>query len=102
MAGSRSSGRRRSRGSVRTCSCVAALRKLVAMTTSTTHSSLMYGWSDAEWLTLQLGPVWVISALLGRNRFDELEQEAFWQAVEDAPLGDAALTWQLMQAISRN
>jgi hypothetical protein len=38
----------------------------------------MYGWSDAEWLTLQLGPVWVISALLGRNRFDELEQEAFW------------------------
>jgi hypothetical protein len=48
------------------------------MSTSTTHSSLMYGWSDAEWLTLKLGPVWVISALLGRNRFDELEQEAFW------------------------
>jgi hypothetical protein len=44
----------------------------------------MYGWSDAEWLTLQLGPVWVISALMGRNRFDELEQEAFWQAVEEA------------------
>jgi hypothetical protein len=27
----------------------------------------MYGWSDAEWLTLQLGPVWVISALMGRH-----------------------------------
>ena len=39
----------------------------------------MDGWSDAEWLTLQLGPVWVISALIGRNRFDELEQEAFWR-----------------------
>ena len=62
----------------------------------------MYGWSDAEWLTLQLGPVWVISALMGRSRFDELEQEAFWQAVEDAPEGASALTWQLMQAISRN
>ena len=59
-------------------------------------------WSDTEWLTLQLGPVWVTSALLGRSHFDELEQEAFWQAVEDAPIGDSALPWQLMQAISRN
>jgi hypothetical protein len=62
----------------------------------------MDGWSDAEWLTLQLGPVWVISALVGRNRFDELEQEAFWQSVEAAAVGDSALPWQLMQAISRN
>lgn len=62
----------------------------------------MYGWSDAEWLTLQLGPVWVISALMGRNRFDELEQEAFWRAVEEAPVGDSALAWQLTQAMSRN
>lgn len=38
----------------------------------------MYGWSDAEWLTLQLGPVWVISAVIGRNHFDDLEREAFW------------------------
>ena len=62
----------------------------------------MDGWSDAEWLTLQLGPVWVISALIGRNRFDELEQEAFWQAVADAPQGPSALSWQLVQAMSRN
>ena len=62
----------------------------------------MDGWSDAEWLTLQLGPVWVISALIGRNRFDELEQEAFWLAVADAPQGPSALSWQLMQAMSRN
>jgi hypothetical protein len=59
-------------------------------------------WSDAEWLTLQLGPVWVISALLGRSHFDELEQEAFWRAVEDAPIGESALPWQLMQAITRS
>ncbi len=62
----------------------------------------MYGWSEADWLTLQRGPVWVISALIGRNHFDELEQEAFWRAVEEAPVGDAPLSWQLMQAVSRN
>ena len=62
----------------------------------------MYRWSDVEWLTLQLGPVWVISALIGRSHFDEFEQEAFWRAVEEAPVGDSALSWQLMQAISRN
>ena len=66
------------------------------------HSAVMDGWSDAEWLTLQLGPVWVISALIGRNRFDELEQEAFWQAVEDAPQGPTALSWQLVRAMLRN
>ena len=59
-------------------------------------------WSDAEWLTLQLGPVWVASALLGRSHFDELEQEAFWRAVEDAPVGDSAVAWQLMQAMTRH
>ena len=62
----------------------------------------MYGWSDAEWLTLQLGPVWVMSALTGRDHFDELEQQAFVRAVEAAPSGDCALAWQLMQAVSRN
>ena len=62
----------------------------------------MEEWSDAEWLTLQLGPVWVVSALLGRGHFDDLEQEAFWRAVEDAPIGSSALTWTLMQAISRH
>ena len=62
----------------------------------------MTEWSDTEWLTLQLGPVWVVSALLGRNHFDELEKEAFWRAVEDAPVGDSPITWALMQAASRN
>ena len=62
----------------------------------------MEGWSDAEWRTLQLGPVWVISAVLGRNHFDELEREAFWEAVDAAAVGDSPLSWQLMQAMSRN
>jgi len=62
----------------------------------------MDGWSDAEWLTLQLGPVWVMSALIGRNHFDDLEQEAFWRSAGDAPQGSSALSWQLVQAMSRN
>jgi hypothetical protein len=59
------------------------------------------GWSDEEWLTLQLGPVWVISALVGRSRFDELEQAAFWLGVDDAPQ-ESPLGWQLMRAMTRN
>jgi hypothetical protein len=61
----------------------------------------MDGWSDAEWLTLQLGPVWVVSALVGRCRLDEPEQAAFWRSVDDAPR-DSPLGWQLMRAMTLN
>jgi hypothetical protein len=61
----------------------------------------MNGWSDSEWLTLQLGSVWVVSALVGRNRLDELEEAAFWQSVDDAPQ-DSPLGWQLMRAMTLN
>lgn len=61
----------------------------------------MDGWSDAEWLTLQLGSLWVVSALVGRNRLDELEEAAFWQSVEDAPQ-NSPLGWQLMRAMTLN
>ena len=61
----------------------------------------MNGWSDAEWLTLQLGSVWVVSALVGRGRLDELEEAAFWRSVEDAPQ-DSPLGWQLMRAMTLN
>jgi hypothetical protein len=61
----------------------------------------MNGWSNAEWLTLQLGPVWVVSALVGRARLDELEEAAFWRSVDDAPQ-DSPLGWQLMRAMTLN
>lgn len=61
----------------------------------------MNGWSDSEWLTLQLGPVWVVSALVGRSHLDELEEAAFWQSVDDAPQ-DSPLAWQLMRAMTLN
>jgi hypothetical protein len=59
------------------------------------------GWSDAEWKTLQFGPVWVVSALVGRSRLDELEEAAFWRSVDDAPQ-DSPLGWQLMRALTVN
>ena len=43
-------------------------------------------WSEQEWFTLRLAPVWVLSALAGRIRFDEDERGAFWDAVTDAAL----------------
>src|SRR3954447_6430298 len=61
----------------------------------------MSGWSEAEWLTLQFGPVWVVSALVGRSRLDELEDAAFWRSVDDAPQ-DSPLGWQLMRALTLN
>jgi hypothetical protein len=61
----------------------------------------MNGWSDGEWLTLQLGPVWVVSAVVGRSRLDELEEAAFWRSVDDAPQ-DSPLSWQLMRAMTLN
>jgi hypothetical protein len=62
---------------------------------------LMGGWSEAEWLTLQFGAVWVISALVGRSRLDELEEAALWRSVDDAPQ-DSPLGWQLMRAMTLN
>ena len=61
----------------------------------------MDGWSHAEWLTLEFGSVWVVDALVGRDRLDELEEEAFWRGVDDAPQ-DSPLGWQLMQAMTRD
>jgi hypothetical protein len=46
-------------------------------------------WSEQEWVTLRLAPVWVLSALAGRVRFDEDERGAFWDAVTDAALRSA-------------
>ncbi|GAA1501534.1 hypothetical protein GCM10009740_38130 [Terrabacter terrae] len=43
-------------------------------------------WTDPEWATLRLAPVWVLNAIAGRVRFDADERAAFWDAVTDAAL----------------
>jgi hypothetical protein len=59
----------------------------------------METWSRHEWLTLRLGPVWVLSALVGRSRFHQLEREAFWRAVDDAARDHLGLARQLMYSV---
>ena len=51
---------------------------------------------------MEFGPLWVVSAILGRSRFDELEQKAFADSVVAAPVGNSALPWQLMQSVDHN
>jgi hypothetical protein len=75
--------------------------ELLAPISPGVYRLFMDGWSGAEWLTLQFGPVWVVSALVGRSRLDELEEAAFWQSVDDAPQ-DSPLAWQLMRAMTLN
>lgn len=43
-------------------------------------------WTEPEWATLRLAPVWVLSAIAGRVRFDADERDAFWEGVTDAAL----------------
>jgi hypothetical protein len=56
-------------------------------------------WSGPEWTTLRLAPVWVMSALVGRMRFDALEQEAFWHSVDEAGRRHPGLGSALMDAV---
>jgi hypothetical protein len=73
----------------------------MAPPTREVYRDQMDGWSDPDWLTLQFGPVWVVSALVGRSRLDEPEEAAFWRSVDDAPQA-APLGWQLMRAMTLN
>ncbi len=75
--------------------------RLVAFGLKTAGSGLMSNWSEREWQTLQFAPLWVVSAMVGRDHLDEPEQKAFWRAVDDAP-ERGALSWQLLDAVSRN
>ncbi|HET9871596.1 MAG TPA: hypothetical protein VFP89_03240 [Propionibacteriaceae bacterium] len=59
-------------------------------------------WSASEWLTLRLGPVWVLSALVGRIRFDAVEQEAFWRIVDEVGRRHPGLASRLMDAAFDN
>ena len=57
-------------------------------------------YSEPEWLTLRLGAVWILSALVGRTRFDEDEQDAFWDAVTRAALQAEGLDRDVLYAMA--
>jgi hypothetical protein len=57
-------------------------------------------WSESESLTLRLGAVWMLSALVGQTRFDADEQDAFWDCVTDAALRTDGLARQILEAMA--
>jgi hypothetical protein len=59
-------------------------------------------WSESESLTLRLAGVWILSALVGHARFDEDEQNAFWDCVTDAALRSHGLARQILDAMAGN
>ncbi len=57
-------------------------------------------WSESELLTLRLGPVWILSALVGQTYFDTDEQDAFWDCVTEAALRADGLPRQILEAMA--
>lgn len=59
--------------------------------------------TPAQSRTLQLAPLWVLSAIVGRQReFHPLELAAFWRAVDDAAAGAVGLASAVPTALSSN
>lgn len=53
-------------------------------------------WSDSDWLTLQLGPMWAVSALIGRCHLSDLEEAALWHVLETSE-SRSPLSWRLKE-----
>lgn len=59
--------------------------------------------SAEQMITLRCGPLWVVSALLGRARgFNEAELEAVWNGVIDTANGSRGLTRDVLGALAAN
>ena len=56
--------------------------------------------SQGEWRTLRLGPLWVLSALVGRAHFDEDERAAFWDSVTEVAVSSSGPTRQLLDSMA--
>src|SRR4029453_6110266 len=59
-------------------------------------------WSEPEWLTLRLGGIWIVSALVGRTRFDADEQNAFWDCLTDVAVAAGSLDRRILQGTAAN
>ncbi len=57
--------------------------------------------TDREWRTLQTAPLWVLSALAGRqSRFIPLELAAFWRAIDATASGAVGLANRVLISLS--
>lgn len=65
--------------------------------------ALSHSVTNAQWRTLQLAPLWMFSAILGRQRdFEPLELSAFWRSVDQAAAGGSGLSGAVPQSLSRD
>lgn len=57
----------------------------------------------ADWRTLRTAPLWVLSAIVGRqSRFNPLELAAFWRSVDSAAAGADGLANAVLVSFSDN
>jgi hypothetical protein len=52
-----------------------------------------------ERTVLRLAPLWTLSAVVGRQRFDALELAAFWRCVERAAQGWSGLAHEVLMSL---
>ncbi|MET0866095.1 MAG: hypothetical protein ABWZ98_17315 [Nakamurella sp.] len=59
--------------------------------------------TQQDWQTLQTAPLWVLTAVVGRqSKFDPLELAAFWRVVDATAAGSDGLAKSVLEALSSN
>lgn len=59
--------------------------------------------TQRDWATLQTAPLWVLTAVAGRqSKFDPLELAAFWRIIDATAAGSEGLTRMALDALSSN
>ncbi|MET0965445.1 MAG: hypothetical protein ABWZ02_03565 [Nakamurella sp.] len=59
--------------------------------------------TQQDWQTLQTAPLWVLTAVVGRqSKFDPLELAAFWRVVDSTAAGSDGLAKTVLEMLSSN
>jgi hypothetical protein len=59
--------------------------------------------TQQDWQTLQTAPLWVLTAVVGRqSKFDPLELAAFWRVIDATAAGSDGLAKTVLESVSGN
>jgi hypothetical protein len=59
--------------------------------------------TQRDWQTLQTAPLWVLTAVVGRqSKFDPLELAAFWRVIDATAAGADGLAKTVLESLSGN
>src|SRR3954452_1586500 len=59
--------------------------------------------TQRDWQTLQTAPLWVLTAVVGRqSKFDPLELAAFWRVIDATAAGSEGLAKTVLESLSGN